>query len=216
VVDLSYDEAKSFDDNFIGTEHLLLGLISEGDGLAGRVLAKLGVTLEAARHAVCKVREVEGNPVPSPRLSTSGNPSNWPASESLEEEVAEDLKVYREQIYGVDLLALVLLADEGVIEMLRATGVSANKLATYIEGKLLERAALLVQGQEDLSALKTGALSKIIELGQGKATTSNMPLDSRHVMIGMIEEGQNLVATYLDVEQINLDSLHSALRRPHE
>lgn len=49
VIDLAYDEARHLNHNYIGTEHLLLGLIREGDGLAGKVLAKLGLELERAR-----------------------------------------------------------------------------------------------------------------------------------------------------------------------
>jgi len=44
VIDLAYEEARALNNNYIGTEHLLLGLIREGEGLAGRVLEKLGVT----------------------------------------------------------------------------------------------------------------------------------------------------------------------------
>src|SRR5687767_5486954 len=52
VIDLAYDEARDLNNNYIGTEHLLLGLIREGDGLAGRALAMLGAELDAARRAV--------------------------------------------------------------------------------------------------------------------------------------------------------------------
>ncbi len=56
VVDLAYDEARNLSNNYIGTEHLLLGLIREGDGLAGRVLEKLGATLEAARSITMELQ----------------------------------------------------------------------------------------------------------------------------------------------------------------
>ena len=52
VIDLSYDEARQLSNNYIGTEHLLLGLVREAEGLAGRVLAKLGVELERVRREV--------------------------------------------------------------------------------------------------------------------------------------------------------------------
>ena len=52
VIDLAYNEARSLQVNYIGTEHILLGLIAEGEGLAGRVLKKLGVDLEATRLKV--------------------------------------------------------------------------------------------------------------------------------------------------------------------
>jgi excisionase family DNA binding protein len=49
---LAADEARSFGQPRIGTEHMLLGLIAEGEGVAGRVLHDLGVTLTQARQAV--------------------------------------------------------------------------------------------------------------------------------------------------------------------
>ncbi len=56
VIDLAYDEARQLNNNYIGTEHLLLGLIREGEGLAARVLAKLGVDLERTRREVMSLQ----------------------------------------------------------------------------------------------------------------------------------------------------------------
>jgi ATP-dependent Clp protease ATP-binding subunit ClpA len=52
VIDLAYDEARNLNHNYIGTEHLLLGTLKERDGLAGVVLRKMGIELDAARAAV--------------------------------------------------------------------------------------------------------------------------------------------------------------------
>ena len=60
VIDLAYDEARQLSNNYIGTEHLLLGLIREGEGLAGRVLAKLGVELERTRREVMMLQDNDG------------------------------------------------------------------------------------------------------------------------------------------------------------
>ncbi len=57
VIDLAYDEARQLNNNYIGTEHLLLGLIREGEGLAGRVLSKLGVDLDRTRREVMHLQE---------------------------------------------------------------------------------------------------------------------------------------------------------------
>ncbi|MBX3119632.1 MAG: ATP-dependent Clp protease ATP-binding subunit [Fimbriimonadaceae bacterium] len=67
VIDLAYDEARNLNNNYIGTEHLLLGLIREGDGLAGRVLAKLSVELERARREVMSLQDTES------QTRTTGN-----------------------------------------------------------------------------------------------------------------------------------------------
>ena len=52
VLTLAQEEAQRFNHNYIGTEHLLLGLVREGEGVAAKVLANLGVELNKVRSAV--------------------------------------------------------------------------------------------------------------------------------------------------------------------
>src|SRR6184192_1317816 len=58
VIDLAYEEARDLNNNYIGTEHLLLGLIREGDGLAARVLVKQGADYERTKQVVRRMQEV--------------------------------------------------------------------------------------------------------------------------------------------------------------
>ncbi len=55
VVQLAVDEARRMNHHFIGTEHLLLGLVREGEGIAAGVLESLGVRLEEVRKQVEQV-----------------------------------------------------------------------------------------------------------------------------------------------------------------
>lgn len=55
VLELSWDEARQLGHNYIGTEHLLLGLIREGEGVAARVLENLGIDLNKIRSNVVKM-----------------------------------------------------------------------------------------------------------------------------------------------------------------
>jgi len=55
VVVLAQEEARMLDHNYIGTEHLLLGLIREGDGVAAKALGRLGIRLEVVRQQVEKI-----------------------------------------------------------------------------------------------------------------------------------------------------------------
>lgn len=57
AIRLAHDEARRLNNNYLGTEHLLLGLIAEGGGLAGRVLRQSGASLERARCAVLRLQE---------------------------------------------------------------------------------------------------------------------------------------------------------------
>src|ERR671939_261260 len=55
VLTLAQDEARRLNHNYIGTEHLLLGLVREGEGIAAGVLESLGVNLDKVRHEVIRV-----------------------------------------------------------------------------------------------------------------------------------------------------------------
>lgn len=52
AIDFAYEEARRLDSSYIGTEHVLLGLIREGDGQAAKTLAKAGVDIDKARSAL--------------------------------------------------------------------------------------------------------------------------------------------------------------------
>jgi len=69
VIDLAYDEARQLNNNYIGTEHLLLGLIREGEGLAGRVLAKLGRDLERTRREVMALQDTDSTAAATPNAA---------------------------------------------------------------------------------------------------------------------------------------------------
>ena len=79
VLELSWDEARQLGHNYIGTEHLLLGLIREGEGVAARVLENLGVDLNKVRSNVVKML---GESKPSGSGSSSGSTTSSTASSS--------------------------------------------------------------------------------------------------------------------------------------
>jgi len=80
VIELAIDEARYIGHNYIGTEHLLLGLLREGEGIAARVLDSLGVTLEKVRAEITKVQE-QG--VSRPAAKAARSTSRTPALDQL-------------------------------------------------------------------------------------------------------------------------------------
>ena len=69
VVVLAQDEARMLRHDYIGTEHILLGLIRDGDGVAAKVLQALGISLEAVRQQVKEVigqgkQEIQSGHIP--------------------------------------------------------------------------------------------------------------------------------------------------------
>ena len=73
VLELSLREALQLGHNYIGTEHILLGLIREGDGVAAQVLEKLGADLPKVRHTVIQL--LSGGSGDEPAPATAGGPS---------------------------------------------------------------------------------------------------------------------------------------------
>jgi len=69
VLELSLREAMQLGHNYIGTEHILLGLVREGDGVAAQVLLKLGADLNQVRHQVIQLLAVG----PSARVTAAGD-----------------------------------------------------------------------------------------------------------------------------------------------
>ncbi|MBC8000418.1 MAG: ATP-dependent Clp protease ATP-binding subunit, partial [Leptolyngbya sp.] len=78
VLELSWDEARQLGHNYIGTEHLLLGLIREGEGVAARVLENLGVDLTKVRSHVIRLLGESGAATAGGATSTSTGRSKTP------------------------------------------------------------------------------------------------------------------------------------------
>ncbi|MCF6139503.1 ATP-dependent protease ATP-binding subunit ClpC [Pseudalkalibacillus berkeleyi] len=80
VIELSMDEARKLGHSYVGTEHILLGLIREGEGVAARVLNNLGVSLNKARQ---QVLQLLGSNESSSSAGGSSVNANTPTLDSL-------------------------------------------------------------------------------------------------------------------------------------
>lgn len=104
VIDLAYDEARRLNNNYIGTEHLLLGLIREGEGLAARILVRLGVSLERTREVVRHLQDPERatsltQPTP-PEQPESQPPASVGTAVEREAELLQAATEARKQAYA--------------------------------------------------------------------------------------------------------------------
>jgi ATP-dependent Clp protease ATP-binding subunit ClpC len=120
---LAKEEARRLNHNFIGTEHLLLGLIREGGGVAVAVLESLGVDLESVRV------EVENLTTPSSDTLTIGDPQFTPSAKKVLELAAEESQKLGHNYIGTEHLLLGIIQEgEGVAaRALDNLGVSYEK-----------------------------------------------------------------------------------------
>ncbi|MFT4990552.1 MAG: ATP-dependent Clp protease ATP-binding subunit ClpC, partial [Acidimicrobiales bacterium] len=108
VVVLAQEEARLLNHNYIGTEHILLGLIHEGEGVAAKALESLGISLEAVRN---QVEEIIGQGGTSP----SGHiPFTPRAKKVLELSLREALQLGHNYIGTEHILLGLIREGEGV------------------------------------------------------------------------------------------------------
>jgi ATP-dependent Clp protease ATP-binding subunit ClpC len=110
VVVLAQDEARQLRHNDIGTEHLLLGLLREEEGVGARVLAGLGVTLEEVRSRVVEIVG-RGNP---DDVTTGQIPFTPRAKKVLELSLREALSLDDNYIGTEHILLAIMHESEGV------------------------------------------------------------------------------------------------------
>ena len=126
---LAQEEARLLNHNYIGTEHILLGLLTERDGAAARALGSLNVSLDAARDLV---REMIGE---GPREPSGHIPFTPRAKKVLELSLREAMGL-RSEIIGTEHLLLGLVAEgDGVgAQILQRLGAPAESVReTVIE-----------------------------------------------------------------------------------
>jgi ATP-dependent Clp protease ATP-binding subunit ClpC len=136
VVVLAQNEARALKHNYIGTEHILLGLLREEDGLGARVLASHGVTVEEAR---VQIRRVIGE---GDEEITSGQMPLTPRSKKvLELSLREALSLRANYVNTEHILLGLLQEGEGVAaRILLDFDVDADEVRDQITGMLSDAA----------------------------------------------------------------------------
>jgi ATP-dependent Clp protease ATP-binding subunit ClpC len=124
VVVLAQEEARMLNHNYVGTEHILLGLIREGGGVAAQALESLGITEEAARQ---QVEEVVGAGQPG---SQKGHlPFTPRAKKTLQLSLREAIALGHAYIGTEHILLGLVRADEGVVmRVLNGLGVEPTRV----------------------------------------------------------------------------------------
>ncbi len=154
VLQLAQEEAQRFNHNYIGTEHLLLGLVREGEGVAAKVLANLGVDLNKVRSAVEFIigrgdRTVTGDIGLTPR-----------AKKVIELSVDEARRLNHHYIGTEHLLLGLVREGEGIAAgVLESLGVSLDKVRNQVIYVLNQSAAY--SQQESRHASKTPVIDQL-------------------------------------------------------
>ena len=224
VVVLAQEEARRLNHNYIGTEHILLGLLGEADGLAHRVLAGLGMSLEDTRREVTAIIG-PGHEAPSGHI-----PFTPRAKKTLELALREALQLQHNYI-GTEhiLLGLIREGDGVAVQVMREhadvaairaavldqlPGTSAE--ATRGRRWLRRRAgAGAGSGEPDTpaeQAVLNATPATDTALSEAARLAGSQPVGSHHLLLAALGDSGTAAARALAALGVDLDQAKEALR----
>src|SRR5687768_9299725 len=141
VIELAIDEARRLGHNCIGTEHLLLGLVREGEGIAAGVLESLGVNLDKVRHQVIHVLSQSSSTAPAQEAK---RPSKTPTLDQL----------------GIDLTEL---ASEGKLDPVVGREMEIERVIQVLSRRRKNNPALIGEPGVGKTAIVEGLAQRIVD-----------------------------------------------------
>ena len=221
-------EAQVLRHNYIGTEHLLLGLLGDEEGVAGRVLADLGLDVEGVRTQVGRIvgrgREVAVGHVPfTPR-----------AKKVLELALRDALSLGHDYIGTEHLLLGIARENEGVASrILLDSGVDRVRVRDVVRAALADpeykrqrptsspavvrrrklprpHAAAPAPTPPSFAQALARALERAARAANGRA------IDTGDLLVALLEEPHGVIAAALAQEDVDVDALRAAIAAARE
>jgi ATP-dependent Clp protease ATP-binding subunit ClpA len=216
---LAQEEARRLQHNYIGTEHVLLGLLGEPAGVGGQALAGFGITLEATRELVeAKVgrgkKAVDGHIPFTPR-----------AKKTLELSLREALALHHNYI-GTEHLVLGLIREGDGVAAQILTEQAGDLMAVRMAVLDIVPSASPTEGRRWLRRLRAnsaGEPSEPEELRITNAADSSLdeaarlagpnPVGSHHLLLATLSDPQTAAAQALATLGVDLEQVRDALRQ---
>jgi ATP-dependent Clp protease ATP-binding subunit ClpA len=227
---LARKEAERLSHNFVGTEHLLLGLMALGQGVAVNVLRNLGLDIELIRA------EVEKQIGPGPDQKMIGNIPYTPRVKKVLALAVKEAKALHHTYIGTEHILLGLLREgDGVAaRVLKNLDVDVEKTRQKILSELdpnspsAESAAF--PGSADSAPeepppdrsnlardLFTPRVRRAFTLAREEAEQRNQPfIETEHILLGLIRMGQGVAASVLIKIGVNADTVGARIENEPE
>ena len=156
VLSMAQEEAQRFNHNYIGTEHILLGLVRESDSVAAKVLANLSVELTKARSAVEFI-------IGRGERTTSGEIGLTPRAKKVIELAVDEARRLNHHYIGTEHLLIGLMREgEGVAAgVLESLGVSLDKVRAETSRILTQTVQQSQGGASGKSQTRTPTLDQL-------------------------------------------------------
>src|SRR6266568_2861010 len=224
VVVLAQEEARRLNHNYIGTEHVLLGLLGEPGGVAFRALESFGMSLEGTREEV-KAMAGTGNSTVSGHI-----PFTPRAKKTLELALREALQLHHDYI-GTELILLGVIreGDGAAAQVLRQHSADLTPIRMAVLDLLptapapatrvrrwLRRGAAAGPGEApeagEPAELRTTPAADT-SLGEAARLAGSQPVGSHHLLLAALGDPDTAAARALAALGVDLDQAREALRR---
>ena len=195
VLVLAQDEARSMNHDFLGTEHLLLALLREGEGLAAKVLGELGVTTQAVEDRVKAL-------IPPGTMTgeSSGAPPFTPRAKSVMEHALREALQLGHNYIGTEHLLLGLLRE--------GSGVAAQVLGELavkqddVRARVIEKLAGFAASQPASpivaqQAQSTQGARDLIGKARTIGSADKGPIGTHHYLLAMTELADSMAGRIL-------------------
>jgi ATP-dependent Clp protease ATP-binding subunit ClpA len=187
VLVLAQDEARAMEHNFLGTEHILLGLVAEGEGVGAKALIELGVSLADLRTRITQVV-----PQGAPGTASGAPPFTPRAKKVLELALREALEMNHNYIGTEHLLLGLIREGEGVAaQVLVAVGLGA----TTVRAKVLTLLAGFVPANPFGRTTPAGGQLAT----RARALAATEAVGSQHFLLGILEDPGSLGARVREI-----------------
>jgi ATP-dependent Clp protease ATP-binding subunit ClpC len=231
VVVLAQEEARQLSHNYIGTEHVLLGLLGEPDSIGGQVLASFGFTHDGVRDAVV-AKIGRGKSEPKGHI-----PFTPRAKKTLELSLREALAIKHNYIGTEHILLGLIREGEGVaaqimrdhvdLAEIRAavlTAVSAeagesaeetNAVLRWLRARLSRHGAASLPFRPDLPGAEQatrGTPAVEAALQQAARLAGPLPVGSHHLLLAALEDANSAASSALASLGVDIDELRGKLR----
>ncbi|MDQ3513614.1 MAG: AAA family ATPase, partial [Chloroflexota bacterium] len=179
VLTLAQEEAQRFNHNYIGTEHLLLGLVREGDGVAARVLSNMGVQLPKVRSAVEFI-------IGRGETMVMGDIGLTPRAKKVIELAVDEARRLNHHYIGTEHLLLGLVREgEGIAAgVLESLGVNLEKVRAQVMQVVSQSSTYSQQGKQQTKPPYMDALG--FDLTEAARTNKLGPLIGRSMEIDRV------------------------------
>jgi ATP-dependent Clp protease ATP-binding subunit ClpA len=225
VVVLAQEEARRLQHNYIGTEHVLLGLLAEPDGLAFRALERFGMSLEGTREEVKAV-------VGTGNATVSGHiPFTPRAKKILELALREALALHHNYIGTEHILLGVIREGSGVgaqilkqhsadllpirmavLELLSAPPAETTRGRRWLRRRVTSAAGAGEAPDPDESAEMRTTPAADTSLSEAARLAGSQPVGSHHLLLAALGDPDTAAARALSALGVDLDQAREALR----